>query len=339
MNELKSFSKSYLVAFFLSLCIVSVAQYGTYPAANPVELGKVKWLRNYEDAQNQSKILQKPILILFQEVPGCRNCTRYGQEVLSHPLLVEAIESYFVPLCIYNNASGDDKQVLKKFNEPAWNNPVLRIIHNGGKDITPRQSDFRSFYRAMETITDGISNSGQKVPEYLRLLMEESYAEEHQKINEVYLSMFCFWSGEKEIGTFNGIISTEAGFMHGKEVVKIRFDQSRTSLDDIVQRAKKSGNADAVYGSVSSSGYILVKPAGIYKKDREDKYYLRNSKYAVIPMTELQKTKVNAAIGKSLDPEMYLSPRQLEILKNKMNKTLVSDRKMTDIWYKKIRMK
>ena len=37
---------------------------------DPVELGTVKWLRNYDTAVAKAKATNKPLLILFQEVPG-----------------------------------------------------------------------------------------------------------------------------------------------------------------------------------------------------------------------------------------------------------------------------
>jgi len=37
---------------------------------NPVELGRVAWLRNYEAAARQAEQTRKPVLLLFQEVPG-----------------------------------------------------------------------------------------------------------------------------------------------------------------------------------------------------------------------------------------------------------------------------
>ena len=36
----------------------------------PEELGKVKWLRNYDIALKQAKAVGKPIMLVFQEVPG-----------------------------------------------------------------------------------------------------------------------------------------------------------------------------------------------------------------------------------------------------------------------------
>ena len=74
------------------------------------ELGKVHWYRNYDKAVEESKKTNKDILILFQEVPGCATCRNYGQNVLSHPLMVEAIETSFVPLAIFNNKGGQDAE-------------------------------------------------------------------------------------------------------------------------------------------------------------------------------------------------------------------------------------
>ena len=37
---------------------------------NPVELGEVHWLRGFEKALEKAKENDKPLLVLFQEVPG-----------------------------------------------------------------------------------------------------------------------------------------------------------------------------------------------------------------------------------------------------------------------------
>ncbi len=37
---------------------------------HPVEVGSVQWLRNYPKALESAKKTNKPLLILFQEVPG-----------------------------------------------------------------------------------------------------------------------------------------------------------------------------------------------------------------------------------------------------------------------------
>ena len=58
--------------FLSALCLFLASCQGAPEAGagKAVELGKVNWLRSYETAVAQSKKQQKPLLILFQEVPG-----------------------------------------------------------------------------------------------------------------------------------------------------------------------------------------------------------------------------------------------------------------------------
>jgi hypothetical protein len=58
---------------------------GIFAQNNPKELGTVNRYRNLQKAKSESKSNQKPILILFQEVPGCSTCKNYGSNVLSNP--------------------------------------------------------------------------------------------------------------------------------------------------------------------------------------------------------------------------------------------------------------
>ena len=109
-------------------------------ADQPVEIGTVNWRRDFEKALADSGRTQKPVLVLFQEVPGCSGCQTFGKTVLSDPLLVEAIESEFVPVVVYNNrGTGKDRELLERYREPAWNYQVIRFLNSEGKDIIPRK--------------------------------------------------------------------------------------------------------------------------------------------------------------------------------------------------------
>lgn len=57
---------------------------------------------------------------------------------MSHSLIVEAIESLFGPLAIFNNKGGKDKNILDQYGEPNWNNPVIRILDEQGKDVVKK---------------------------------------------------------------------------------------------------------------------------------------------------------------------------------------------------------
>lgn len=43
---------------------------GVPTAENPVELGRVIWHRELDVALEQARTRQKPVLLLFQEIPG-----------------------------------------------------------------------------------------------------------------------------------------------------------------------------------------------------------------------------------------------------------------------------
>lgn len=283
---------------------------------DPVELGKVNWLRNYNKAIQQSEVQQKPVFLLFQEVPGCSTCRNYGSNVLSHPLIVEAIEDEFIPLAIFNNKKGHDLDILKQFKEPSWNNPVARIVDEKGRDVVKRVSGNYSQLGIVEAMIEALVKSGREVPVYLKLLQEQLIGEEHAE--EIALSMYCFWTGERELASMPGVISTEAGFMDGKEVVKVKYNSKFTSSEQVATSAAKVNCADGVYVPSTTSSFqfkdVAAKPYSKYRKDKQTKYYLYNSDYKYVPMLPIQELKVNYALATRSDVDGLLSPRQLHLL-------------------------
>jgi hypothetical protein len=307
----------------------------------PEELGDVNWHRSYESAIAKAKDQDKPVFILFQEVPGCATCRNYGNDLLTHPMIVEAIETYFVPLAIYNNKGGSDGKILRKFNEPSWNNPVSRILDpNSEKDITKRLNGKYDLAHLISFISNGIIESGQLIPNYLDLLYQE---ESSVDLRETHLSMYCFWSGEKNLAGLQGVVATRSGYMNGTEVVKVKYDAGKVSEDKLISFASQQKCADAIYTNdkreekVAKKLKIKTKREGKFRADREPKYYIYKSKYRYLPMTNLQALKVNAALSKQVSPNEYLSPRQLELLQllrdGKAKKQEVIDKDFSISWH------
>lgn len=286
-----------------------IANYFLVDRNNPVELGKVEWLRSYEEAITQSKKECKPVLILFQEVPGCGTCQKYGNEVLSHPLLVEAIETHFVPLAIFNNKGGADAEVLKLYNEPSWNNPVVRIVDDKGKDVVTRVSGNYSAQGLASAMTSSLIKANGKAPVYLQLLTDELTAKSRGTQVHTY-SMYCFWTGEALFGKVNGVIATTAGWQNGREVVKVEYDPSIITISQLDQIAQRSSCKKAADGS--------------FRTDQTPKYYLSNHNLKSVPMTELQKSRVNSAIAEGQNAESFLSPRQIQFAKANHKENFVS---------------
>jgi len=285
-----------ILSTVLFLCTTGIVSTQVISYQEHKELGDVHWNRDYDKGLAQSTKENKPMLILFQEVPGCATCRNYGSNVLSHPLIVETIENYFIPVTIFNNKRGKDLEILNKYNEPTWNNPVVRIVDNKGEDIVKRVNGNYSEIGLIDAMMTGIIKSGNLVPEYLNILYQELSKDQ----NECYLSMYCFWTGEKEIAKIPGVVTTQAGFMNGKEVVKVSFNENETNAKKIKKQADKKNCGDNLY---------LKNNA--YRVDGESKYYLRHSKLQYVPMTIAQATKINSALGERSDPLEFLSPQQL----------------------------
>ena len=277
------------------------ATLGVEMPQNPEELGKVNWLRDLAAGKVEVEKSGKPLLILFQEVPGCSNCTRYGNNTLSHPLIVEAIETYFVPVCIYNNKGGKDGEALKKFGEPAWNNPVVRIVRADYSDVVPRMPDFNSSQQLVAGMKKALDLTGVAVPRYLELLEEELAARE-TGLETATFTMYCFWSGEGTFGAVNGVVETEPGFQDGREVVRVQFSPAVVKREELEKCTQPQGIR------------VCAKNDG-FRSDREPKYYLSRTDYRFVPMTSLQACRANSLAGNGLSPDEVLSPRQLELLK------------------------
>ena len=91
--------------------------------------------------------------------------------MLSHPLLVEAIENEFVPVAVHNNKQGRDAEILKRYAEPAWNNPVVRFLDARGKDLIPRRDRVWSVPGIAARMVMALKTAKRPVPGYLELLV------------------------------------------------------------------------------------------------------------------------------------------------------------------------
>jgi hypothetical protein len=93
---------------------------------------------------------------------------------LSHPFIVDAAENHFVPVCVFNNTKGDDDaRVLKSFKEPAWNNPVIRILDGQKKDLVDRIGNQWTVHALADAMIAALQKKKVEVLPYLTLLAAE----------------------------------------------------------------------------------------------------------------------------------------------------------------------
>ena len=288
----------------------------------PVEVGEVGWGRDLDVALAASKASQKPVLVLFQEVPGCAGCQEFGSDVLSHPLVVEAIEDEFEPVLVHNNKSGGkDEELLERFKEPAWNYQVIRFLDSGGEDLIERKDRIWALGAVAGRMVEALEAGGRKVPSYLQGLTSQA------ETATAAFAMHCFWTGEYELGKIDGVISTEAGWLEGKEVTLVCYQPSKIDLPALVRRAAAVNCARKVFvDSVTErrrldgleglelevgeigKGYRVAKPSDQSKQ-------IQGLALEEIPgLTELQRTKLNSLLrGERAQALRWLSPRQLAV--------------------------
>ncbi len=296
-----------LLAFISTSCSAA-------DAGQPEEAGKVTWLRDLDTALTASSQSGKPVFALFQEIPGCAGCKQFGREVLSHPLVVAAIESEFTPLLIHNNKPGRDAEVLQRFGEPAWNYQVVRFLDAKARDLIPRKDRVWETGPLAERMIAALHKAQRPVPAWLGLLASE----QSPRLQQVALAMGCFWTGEMQIGQMDGVITTEAGFIGGREVTLVQYDPAVLSLAQLANAAGKVRCADALYvpGAVvagaRAAGLKVEALAGYRAAPASDqKKQLQGTGAARLNLGAAQATKVNAWIrAEPAKALQYLTPAQ-----------------------------
>jgi len=301
------------------IALLLTAQLAT-AADNPIEIGTVHWGRDLDAAQIRSAESGRPVFVLFQEVPGCSGCQEFGKTVLSHPLLVEAIEDEFLPVLVFNNRSGADAALLQRFGEPAWNFQVVRFLNAAGDDIIPRKDRVWTVGALAGRMVEALQTAKRPVPPYLEAVASENRVD---RLAEVAFASHCFWVGETQIGRINGVITTEAGWLEGREVTRVIYDPSILSLQELSERARAADSALKVYAPGDAAGVLVgfatgqlddsYRPAG--SSDQKKQLAGWSTLRRVPDLTDMQITKLNAfapiSRAKALE---WLSPRQRRAL-------------------------
>ncbi|MEM0926037.1 MAG: VPGUxxT family thioredoxin-like (seleno)protein, type 2, partial [Planctomycetota bacterium] len=270
-------------------------------------------------ALSESKETGKPVFLLFQEVPGCAGCQKFGREVLSHPLIVEAIEDEFIPVVVFNNRStGQDKQLLKRFDEPAWNYQVVRFLDSNADDIVERKNGIWSLGGIATRMAETLQKRQRETPKYLQTLVSLG-SPKGQEL--AAFAMHCFWTGEYRLGGIEGVIATEAGWLDGREVTLVRYDPGRLTLESLAKQAARVKCADKIYTS-EGSAFAGLRAGKLDRSYRvaavtDQKRQIGNwSALKSVPgLNAMQLTKINALAPDNRSAALeWLSPRQRERL-------------------------
>jgi len=266
-------------------------------ADHPIETGSVEWGRQLDPALEAARESEKPIFLLFQEIPGCAGCKQFGREVMSDPRIVDAVESAFVPLLIANNQPGSDDAVRRRFKEPAWNYQVVRFLDDEARDLIPRRDKIWTTGPLAARMIRALEAAERPVPRQLALLA----AEHSEPLAETAFAMHCFWVGEARLGRLDGVVTTEAGFLDGKEVTRVRYDPATLPLARLIREAERLDCAHALFlpaDELATAPAARFKPRPLegYRRapESDQKRQLRGTPAAALELSPAQATKLNA---------------------------------------------
>lgn len=223
---------------------------------------------------------------------------------------------------VRNNVEGEEARLLARYEEPSWNNPVVRFFGGDGVELLPRKDRVWSMADYAPRLIAALEAADRDVPGWLVLAREEVSG----KRASVAFSMPCFWEGEARLGGVSGVIATRPAHLGRREVVEVTYDPARLELEALIRRADALECALGVFAmdadSLAVARGVVGERASLSSaddlraaKERDALYHLRKRPALfALPATRLQRIRLNAAVRAGGDVTKLLSPRQLILL-------------------------
>ena len=105
----------------------------------------------------------------------------FGEGPLRLPLLVEAAEELFHPVAIRNNVEGYEGAVRERFEEPSWNNPVVRFVDGDGADVLDRKDRVWKTGPLLDRMVASLEAAERPVPAWLSTVASETSSSEVER--------------------------------------------------------------------------------------------------------------------------------------------------------------
>jgi hypothetical protein len=88
---------------------------------------------------------------------------------------------------VRNNVGGTEGEVRERFEEPSWNNPVVRFLDGNGDDVIARKDRVWATGALLERMTLALRAADREVPRWLREVTTEARGGETEK------AVFSMW--------------------------------------------------------------------------------------------------------------------------------------------------
>ncbi len=283
------------------------------------ELGRVRWSRSLAEARATASRAVLPVALLFQSVPGSASDRQFAEDALSHPLLVEVLETEFVPAVAVKNDPAD-APLLERYGEEPTGGPVLRFLDAHGSDLVPRRADVVDAHGLARRLVEVIESLGRPVPGYLSLVVDETAP---GPVERAWIEVPDLVQGEVRIASIPGVVSTRAAVLAGRDTVEVAFRPAALTFRDLLEQAARADAAAFVFASDEAQLDVArrvlrgrarkVDPDTDARVHEQQKPLLKRSHLRYLPLTPMQTMRINADLATNRDPARWLSPRQVRL--------------------------
>ncbi len=300
----------------VSILLVTIALVASFIAASgdaiksPATPAKISWLDDLDLALSRSKANGQPILALLHDAPDCAGCRSIQHELSNHPLLAEAAADEFVALRLNPHP----------LQRTVTSSAPLTFLNATGQPLLASTSHSNTTDRIAQQMQHALHAANRPVPHYLQALAMEHDVSKHKRSA---FAMFCYWVGEYELGKIEGVISTEAGWLEGREVTLVNYHEDQLALPQLAQKAAEVKCAQKVFAPTeeerqmltsSSSRLVVGTLDDRYRKAKpsDQKKQIQRWDLSGVPgLTPMQRTKINAFAPDNHQRALsWLSPRQ-----------------------------
>lgn len=269
----------------------------------------IPWHDALEVALAQSRTNGKPVLAILQDTPNCANCQSFQRDITANPLLAEAVADEFIALKL------DRRQVRGL----AAASHSLLFLDAAGQPLIPSSVQAKSASDIAARMIQALKATQRPVPNYLHAAAMELDAVKHK---QAAFAMFCYWVGEYELGKIDGVVTTEAGWLEGREVTLVRYHQDELTLPDLARKAAEVKCARKVFAPAESERREIADSIRLTVGTLDDRYRIAKPSdqkkqiqhwdlSGVSNLTPMQLTKINALAPDNPKRALeWLSPRQ-----------------------------
>ncbi|KAL7575779.1 hypothetical protein ACA910_003108 [Epithemia clementina (nom. ined.)] len=323
------------------------------------ELGYMQFdCQTVGEAQPLALASGKPMLAIETRLPGDSDA---GKNVFSHPLVVEACQSLFIPVVRVVREEEDEAQRRRSMGTGAafvQRAPSGKSCRTKAAFLDPRSGailaeplygDRLTLPYMVATMVDVLQNwkSCPAVPKFLSLLCEEETGKVDMSVNSQngiktkdYSAFFATDDNalcEVEFAGLDGVFATRAVFIVGRRGVEISYDSRKIAFCSLVRHALKQDLASVVYyqtndekraaeveiARIEQSSVTLDMFEGGLQPDYDPKRALRKTPLRFVPMLDIQATRANRLVhmGRFDEAMHLLSPQQGAILMQAMRLT------------------